>query len=118
MSRPASKKTITVLAQGLQPLALAAGAEKRYPALEMLLSRGHHFRTDSKSPDHFRFRLFGIEPQGVLPVAALTQAGDRNAKPGQNQYWLRLDPVTIWADIYNHYPVVVSLEDAQPFSRF
>ena len=117
MSRTASKQTITVLAQGLQPLALAAGAEKRYPALEMLLSRGHHFRTDSKSPDHFRFRMFGIEPEGELPVAALTQAGDRNSKPGQNQYWLRLDPVTIWADMARVVMTSFGFADLDEFER-
>jgi hypothetical protein len=117
LSRTASKKTITVLAQGLQPLALAAGAENRYPALEMLLSRGHRFLTDSKSPDHFRFRLFGIEPEGVLPVAALTQAGDRYVNPGQNQYWLRLDPVTVWADMARVVMTSFGFADLDEFER-
>ena len=117
MRRPESKKTITVLAQGLQPLALAAGTGKRYPALEMLLSRGHHFRTDSKSPDHFRFALFGIEPEGVLPVAALTQASDQTSNPGHNQYWLRLDPVTVWADMARVVMTSFGFADLDEFER-
>lgn len=94
-----SIRTITVLAQSLQSLARAADAEKRYPALESLLCRGRHFQIESKSPDHFRFKLFGIEAEGELPIAALTRAADRREKPGRNQYWLRLDPVTLWADM-------------------
>jgi len=115
--RTKSMRTITVLAQGLQPLALAADAEKRYPALETLLSRGRHFRMESKSPDHFRFKLFGIEPQGELPIASLTRAADQREKPGQHQYWLRLDPVTLWADMARVVMASHGFADLNEFER-
>ncbi len=99
MTRTKTKRTITVLAQGLQALARAAGDKKRYPALETLLCRGSHFGTQSQSPDHLRFKLFGIEPEGELPIASLTRAADRGENPGQHQYWLRLDPVTLMVDM-------------------
>jgi hypothetical protein len=110
-------RTITVLAQGLQPLALALGAEKRYPALETLLSRGRHFRMESKSPDHFRFKLFGIDPEGELPIASLTRAADQREKPGQHQYWLRLDPVTLWADMARVVMTSHGFADLDEFER-
>ena len=92
-------RTITVLAQGLQTLARAAGDKKRYPALETLLCRGRLFRTKSQSPDHLRFKLFGIEQEGELPIGSLIRAADQGENPGQHQYWLRLDPVTLMVDM-------------------
>jgi hypothetical protein len=110
-------RTITVLAQGLQPLACAADDKKRYPALETLLSRGSHFRVESKSPDHFRFKLFGINPQGELPIASLTRAADQRENPGQHQYWLRLDPVTLWADMARVVMTSHGFADLDGFER-
>jgi len=112
-----SKITVTVLFQGLHQLARSAGSKKRYPALETLLSRGRHFRIESKSPDHFRFKLFGFEPEGELPVAALTRAGDKQAKPLGNQYWLRLDPVTLWADMARVVMTSHGFADLDEFER-
>ncbi len=54
---------------------------------------------ESQSPDHLRFKLFGIEPEAELPIASLTHAADQGANPGQHQYWLRLDPVTLMVDM-------------------
>ncbi|MCH7508131.1 MAG: hypothetical protein IID60_12630 [Proteobacteria bacterium] len=99
MTRTKTKRTITVLAQGLQALARAAGDKNHYPALETLFCRGSHFGTQSQSPDHLRFKLFGIEPEGELPIASLTRAADQGENPGQHQYWLRLDPVTLMVDM-------------------
>jgi len=117
LTNPRPIKTITVLAQGLQPLACAADDKRRYPALETLLSRGSHFRSESKSPDHFRFKLFGIEPEGELPIASLTRAADQGEKPGQNQYWLRLDPVTLWADMARVIMTSHGFADLDEFER-
>jgi hypothetical protein len=101
----------------LQPLACAADDKKRYPALETLLCRGSHFRAESKSPDHFRFKLFGINPEGELPIASLTRAADQGKKPGQNQYWLRLDPVTLWADMARVVMTSHGFADLDEFER-
>ena len=99
MTDTKTTRTITVLAQGLRALARAAGDKKRYPALETLLCRGSHFQTETHSPDHLRFKLFGIEPEGELPIASLTRAADQGENPGQHQYWLRVDPVTLMVDM-------------------
>ncbi len=117
MKRLKPTRTIKVLAQGLQPLACAADDKKRYPALETLLCRGNHFRIESKSPDHFRFKLFGIDPQGELPIASLTRAADLQEKPVQNQYWLRLDPVTLWADMARLVMTSHGFADLNEFER-
>ena len=39
------------------------------------------------------------EPDGELPIAALTRASDGAQKTDPHQFWLRTDPVTLWADM-------------------
>lgn len=117
MTRTKPLKTITLLAHGLQSLVRIAGDNDRFPALETLLSRGSHFWTEGKSPDHFRFKLFGIEPKGELPIAALTRASDQREKPGQHQYWLRLDPVTLVADMTRVVMTGHGFADLEEFER-
>ncbi len=116
MTRAGSKRTVTVLAQDLQLLAQAVGDKIRFPALETLLSRGKRFRMENKSPDHLRFQLFGIKPEGELPIASLIRAADREEKPGQ-RYWLRLDPVTLWADMARVVMTSHGFADLDEFER-
>jgi hypothetical protein len=89
----------------------------RFPALETLLSRGRHFRAEAQSPDHFRFNLFGVQSDGELPIAALTRAGDAAAKPDPDQYWLRTDPVTLWADVARVAMASHGFADLDEFER-
>ncbi|MEE8496702.1 MAG: hypothetical protein V3S21_09520 [Xanthomonadales bacterium] len=117
MTRTKPIKTVTVLAQSLQPLARSAAHDKRFPALETLFFRGSHFGMESKSPDHFRFKLFGIEAEGELPIAALTRASDQRQKPGGHQYWLRLDPVTLVADMTRVVMTSHGFADLDEFER-
>ena len=90
---------VTLLVEDFRPLVQAAGGGTRHRALERIVARGRprHWRQDSA--DHLRFHLFGIEPGHLLPVAALTRAGDRESLPGRDCFWLRTDPVTMWADM-------------------
>ena len=88
-----------MLAQDLQALAHFADDKKRYPALETLFFRGYQFRVESEDPDRFRLQMFGLDPHDELPIASLSRAADQGENPGQNQYWIRLDPVTLRADM-------------------
>jgi hypothetical protein len=111
------RRKVTLLVQDLQGLAKVLQADQRYPALEMILSRGRHFRAEAQSPDHFRFQLFGVQPEGELPIAALTRAGDGVQKPDPNQYWLRTDPVTLWADMAGVVMTGYGFADLDEFER-
>ena len=96
----------------------ALDGENRFPALEMVLSRGRACQIESASANHLRFALFGIEPDGDLPVAALTHVSDRKKKALQNNYyWLRSDPVTMWADMAKVFMTSHGFADLNPFER-
>ena len=64
-----------------------------------------------------RFALFGIEPGGFLPVAALTHVCDRESEPQDEYYWLRTDPVTMWADLAQVFMTSHGFADLDPFER-
>lgn len=108
---------ITLLAEDLSALAAAAPAGLRLPVLERLLGRGRRQRFGGESPDHIRFSLFGIEAAGALPIAALTRAADRADKPESDAYWLRSDPVTLWADMARVYMTHFGFADLDPCER-
>jgi len=110
-------RKVTLLVQNLCRLVKLAQSNNRYPALEMLLSRGRHFPTKAESADHFRFQLFGIEAKGELPVAALTRVTDGHSKPRCGQYWLRADPVTLWADVARIVMVSHGMAELDDFER-
>ncbi len=115
MTPAADNNTVTLLAQNLRKLVLTSKSGRRYPALETVISKGHHFRAGEESPDHFRFRLFGMEPEGDLPIAALTRASDGGQASDPGQYWLRVDPVTLWADMARLVMTRHGLADLDPF---
>ena len=117
MTQYTRKRKVILLVQDLQELARVLQADQRYPALEMILSRGRHFRIEAQSPDHFRCSLFGVQSDGVLPVAALTRAGDGAPKPDPNQYWLRTDPVTLRADMARVVMTGYGFADLDEFER-
>jgi hypothetical protein len=90
---------VTLLIEGFRQLVGASPSGIRYPALERVWARGRAVQLDAPTPNHLRFSMFGIQPEGHLPVAALTHVNDRNARPRSDYYWLRADPVTMWADM-------------------
>jgi hypothetical protein len=109
---------ITLLVEEFRQMVGALDGESRFPALEMVLSRGRACRIESASANHLRFALFGIEPDGVLPVAALTHVSDRKKKALQdNYYWLRGDPVTMWADMAKVFMTSHGFADLNPYER-
>jgi len=90
---------LTLLIERLEPLLAAASSGERYPALEVLLRRGRPLQQDFSDPDEVRFALFGVECRGSLPIGALTHIADRGSTTAGQSYWLRVDPVTLWADM-------------------
>jgi hypothetical protein len=90
---------VTVLVEQLASLLAAAQAGLRSPALETILARADMHLQAVSDPDELRFELFGVKPAETLPIGALTYVSDHGTvKPG-NDYCLRADPVTLWADM-------------------
>ena len=117
MTDPANRRTITLLVQDLRQLIDSAQAGQRFPALERVLSRGRHFRDTSPSSDHFRFHLFGMTVDDPPPVAALTRLADSGEQPGRHEYWLRSDPITLWADMARVVIAGSGLADLDEYDR-
>lgn len=90
---------ITLLVDEFRCMLTAVEGPHRFPALEQVFSRGQPCSINAPSPNHLRFALFGIDAAGELPVAALTHVSDRKAPLDGDYYWLRSDPVTMWADM-------------------
>ena len=89
----------------------------RFPALEQLFSRGSNSQIEAGSANHIRFALFGIEPDKLLPVAALTHVSDRKQTADDDYFWLRSDPVTLWADMAQVFMTSHGFADLNPFER-
>lgn len=115
MQRAASQ--ITLLIEDLGSLFQAISHKDRYPALELIFSRGRRCDLEAATPNHLRFALFGLEPGGFLPIAALTHVCDHNRKPRDNYYWLRTDPVTMWANMAQVFMTSHGFADLNPFER-
>ena len=115
-ARP-DKSRITLLAEDLPRLVVDTTSDTRYPALETIVAKGRHFSTIAKSPDHFRFALFGVDADGHLPIAAVTRMGDSGQDSQSGQYWLRVDPVTLWADMARVVMTRHGLADLDPIER-
>jgi hypothetical protein len=108
---------VTILAEDLRRQAEALSQRHRFPSLEKVLSRGRPCRIDSASSNHLRFSLFGVEPEGMLPVAALTHVSDRGDRAGGDYFWLRTDPVTMWADMARVFMTNYGFADLDPYER-
>ena len=108
---------ITLLVEDLSRLAAALPADRRYPSLERILARGTHRLVGAESPDHLRFGLFGLEPLGQLPVAALTHVAMTGKVPEAGSYWLRADPVTMQADMVRVFMTACGFADCNPSER-
>lgn len=96
---------ITILIEHLLSLFSASSPELRFDALETILARARFTPGTLGDSDAVRFRLFGLDHNGPLAVAALTCLSDRNTAgdatwpwPG-NSHFLRADPVTLHADL-------------------
>jgi len=108
---------VTLLIEDLERLAAAAPAALRYPSLERAWSRGTECALQARTANHLRFQLFNIQPEGQLPIAALTHVNDRRARPDNDYYWLRADPVTMWADMARVFMTSHGFADLDPYER-
>jgi hypothetical protein len=109
---------VTLLIEDLSPLIRAVPGDRRFPSLETIFARGRVNDRFSETANHLRFRLFGFDPDGALPIAALTHVSDRKALPKRNEYfWLRSDPVTLWADMARVFMTNYGFADLDPFER-
>jgi hypothetical protein len=83
----------------LAALVAAAAPQRRFAALETLLGRGRPAPHGCADGDALRCALFGLAQAPAQPFAALTWLGDAPGDPRDSRYWLRLDPVTLYADL-------------------
>jgi len=109
--------SLTLLIEDLGRLAAAIPPDFRLPALERAWRRGRPCGFPVPAPNHLRFALFGIESDGSLPIAALTQVNDRSARLDDDFYWLRVDPVTVWADMARVFMTRYGFADLDPYER-
>ncbi|MCH5377502.1 MAG: hypothetical protein JJ992_26385, partial [Planctomycetes bacterium] len=105
------------MAEDLAPLAARAGEGSRHPSLERIWARGDDCGRIAATADHLRFSLFGIDTSGMLPVAALTHLSDSRRRPNNDYYWLRTDPVTMWADMARVFMTSYGFADLDPYER-
>lgn len=105
---------VTLLIEDLARSAGAVAPDRRWPSLERAWCRGSFRRVEALSPDHLRFTLFGLEAGIHLPVAALTRVCDLGMRPDSEEYWLRLDPVTMQADMARVFITRRGLVDLDP----
>ena len=117
MTAPVEPVRIILLVEDLGRLAAAVPRSVRCPALERLWSRGQSCDLDMPTANHLRFHLFGVDSTGPLPVAALTHVSDRQQRPDNSYYWLRADPVTMWADMARVFMTQFGFADLDPFER-
>ena len=102
---------ITLFAEDLRQLALALPADIRLPALERLVARADASRHLTRSPNHLRFELLGLEAPPEVPVAALSRAAEGNGRLPHGSHWLRMDPVSMRADMTRVFLVDAGYSD-------
>ena len=108
---------VTVLFEDLGSLAAAVPRSQRYPVIERVWARGEPCDLLSSTANHLRFALFGVDPAEPIPVAALTHVSDRRRRPDEHCYWLRADPVTLWADMAQVFMTQFGFADLDPMER-
>jgi hypothetical protein len=112
-----TEKLLTLFVEEFHQMVAAFDKTHRFPALEQLFSRGRAHSIQAQSANHLRFKFFGIEPEGLLPIAALTHVSDRTTDPDNDYYWLRTDPVTLWADMAQVFMTSHGFADLDPYER-
>jgi hypothetical protein len=108
---------VTVLIEDLGSVAAAVPSSLRHPVIERVWARSESCDIPSLTANHLRFSLFGLDPAGPIPVAALTHVSDRQQRPDEHCYWLRADPVTLWADMARVFMTQFGFADLDPVER-
>lgn len=112
-----TRTQLTLLVEDFGELVRAIDEPHRFEALERIFSRGRLCNAPAETPNHLRFHLFGIEEVGELPVAALTHVSDRSKARQNSYFWLRSDPVTLWADMAQVFMTSYGFADLNPYER-
>jgi hypothetical protein len=107
---------LTLLVEDLAALATAA-PEAEAPALERCLARGRPLARPAANADELRVALFESEDASPAPVGALTAAADALSEAGDTRYWLRVDPVTLTADMTRVFMTAHGLADVEEADR-
>ncbi|HET6565752.1 MAG TPA: hypothetical protein VFG52_10100 [Xanthomonadales bacterium] len=97
-SAPATS-SITLLLPRLSGWISQLVDDSRYPALEWLLARATAQAALDNQLDPLRLKLFNRAIDGEIPVAALGLLASGSIPVSDHSYHLRLDPVTMQADI-------------------
>lgn len=108
---------VTLLVEDFRSMVDAVNGPHRFPALERVFSRGQSRHIDSATTNHLRFTLFSLDTGEALPVAALTHVSDRKSTQQDSYYWLRTDPVTMWADMAKVFMTNHGFADLDPYER-
>ncbi len=107
---------LTLLIEDLAALAAAAPEGPR-PALQRCAARGRPVDRAVNDPNRLRLDLFSAPRDGAPPVAALSALADGVASAGDGRYWLRIDPVTLRADMSRVFLTGWGLDDYAPGER-
>ena len=112
------RSRLTLLVEDLSALA-AAAPETPTPILERCLARGRPLTHAATNADALRLALFGVHDtaSGAAPVGALTAVADGLAQAGDGRHWLRVDPVTLTADMTRVFMTAHGLADADEAER-
>ncbi|MDZ4730789.1 MAG: hypothetical protein SH820_12695 [Xanthomonadales bacterium] len=73
--------------------------EHRFPSLENFLSKSRASPPLATDLDGLRLKLFGLQADGEIPVAALSRLSSAAANVNDTGYYLRMDPVSLQADM-------------------
>jgi hypothetical protein len=100
-NRAAVKTSVTVLLPSLAGWVTQLRDDKRYPNLETVLAKSRFKAVTATSLDHRRFDLFKIDhdKSRPLPVASLCHGAGESPGQPRRHYYLRIDPVTLHADM-------------------
>jgi hypothetical protein len=115
----AASPRLVVFVEHLQPLArVVMQAPPGTPGLEAdsllrFMSRADSIAIQPGSADSARCRLFRLTDIGSPPVAALTHLAEQaaTAQPGQDGYWLRIDPLVLRPDRMRVFVLATGMAD-------
>ena len=91
--------SITILLPRLSGWAQQLEPDNRFPQLESLLAKSTAGAPLSANLDRLRLKLFGLQTDVEVPVAALSRLASGSLSKADSSYCLRLDPVTLQADM-------------------
>jgi hypothetical protein len=111
-----SRARLTLLVEDFAALAAAAEGAT-CPHLERWLARGRDAGAAVADADRLRLVLFGGDDRAAAPVAALGAAADGLAPANDARHWLRVDPVTLTADLTRVFLTAHGLPDTDAGER-